>query len=120
MPISEKKWNALKKRMDELNILESDLAETFILSSKKGGQHANKTSTCVQLKHLPTDSEVKCQEYRSQLENRYHARKILCEKIENLVLGKKSPQQIKIAKIQKQKNRRKRKIQKKINNHGNK
>ena len=109
MVISEKKWAALKKRMEALKLSENDLSESFVLSSKKGGQNVNKTSSCVQLKHIPSNIEVKCQEYRSQAENRYHARKILCEKFEEITLGKSSPKQKLIMKIQKQKKRRKRK-----------
>jgi len=104
-------WIALRKRMESLGILENDLSESFILSSKKGGQNVNKNSTCVQLKHLPSGLEVKSQGSRSQEENRYYARKILCEKMEVLLLGKKSPKLLKAAKIKKQKKRREKKSQ---------
>ncbi len=104
-------WIALRKRMESLGILEDDLSESFILSSKKGGQNVNKNSTCVQLKHLPSGLEVKSQGSRSQEENRYYARKILCEKMEVVLLGKKSPKLLKAAKIKKQKKRREKKSQ---------
>jgi protein subunit release factor B len=104
--ISEKSWQKLRNKMHELSIKEEDLLENFILSAKKGGQHVNKTSSCVWLKHLPSGIEIKCQQYRSQIENRFHARKILCEKLEEKILGKKSKKQIQIAKIVKQKKRR--------------
>ena len=80
--VSEAKEKALAEKFQALNIREEDIAETFIRSSGKGGQHVNKTSTCVYLKHLPTGIEVKCQQERSQSLNRYRARVVLAKKIE--------------------------------------
>jgi len=48
--------------MEALNIREEEIRESFIRSGGKGGQHVNKVSTCVYLKHIPTGIEVKCQE----------------------------------------------------------
>jgi protein subunit release factor B len=104
--ILDKTWQDLKKRLQSLGIEEKDLVESFTLSSKKGGQNVNKTSSCVHLKHTPSGIEVKCQLYRSQAENRYHARKILAEKFEEKVLGKESPKSKKLEKILKQKKKR--------------
>ena len=78
--VSEAKEKALVEKFQALNIREEDIAETFIRSSGKGGQHVNKTSTCVYLKHLPTGIEVKCQQERSQSLNRYRARVVLAKK----------------------------------------
>ena len=36
-----------------------DIEEIFVKGGGKGGQHVNKTSNCVQLKHLPTGIQVK-------------------------------------------------------------
>ncbi len=105
--VSDKKEKELINKMRQLGIKESDLVEKFIRSSGKGGQKTNKSSTCVYLKHLPTKIEVKCQRERSQSVNRFLARRILAQRIENMVLGKKSEQQRKIEKIRKQKQRRK-------------
>ena len=100
------KEEALKAKMSSLGIKESDLRELFILSSKKGGQKVNKTSACVYLKHIPTGIEVKCQIERSQAMNRFFARRMLCEKIENIRLSKQSAEQQRIAKIRRQKRKR--------------
>ena len=108
------KVEALKTRMASAGIKESDIVELFILSSKKGGQKVNKTSSCVYLKHMPTGIQVKCQEERSQAQNRYRARKILLKKIENMILGKLSEEQKRIAKIRRQKRRRSRRQKIKI------
>ena len=112
--VSEAKEKALFDKMEALNIREEDIAETFIRSSGKGGQHVNKTSTCVYLKHLPTGIEVKCQQERSQSLNRFFARRILLEKIATLVLGRQTEAQQRIEKIRRQKRRRSRRAKEKV------
>ena len=108
------KDEALKMKMALLGIKESDIKELFILSSKKGGQKVNKTSACVYLKHEPTGIEVKCQQERSQVLNRFLARRILANKIESLILGKKSQEQKRYEKIRRQKRRRSRRAKEKM------
>ncbi len=100
--------------MEELNVFEKDIEEKFVRSSGKGGQRVNKVETCVYLKHVPTQIEVKCQEERSQALNRFLARRILVDKIETLIRGKKSEEQKKIAKIRRQKRKRSRRAQLKM------
>jgi len=78
---SEPEKMTLEKRMAQLGVRDEDIIESFIRSSGPGGQHVNKTATCVYLKHLPTGIEVKCQQQRSQLMNRSLARYILLSKI---------------------------------------
>ncbi|MBU1852800.1 MAG: peptide chain release factor-like protein [Candidatus Omnitrophica bacterium] len=112
--VSTDKEEALKLKMDSLGIRESDLEENFIRSSKKGGQKVNKTSSCVYLKHKPTGIEVKCQKERSQALNRFLARRILVNKIESLILGKKSEEQARIEKIRRQKRKRSKRAKEKI------
>lgn len=101
--INEKKQADLKKRMEEINIHEKDIEEKFITGSGKGGQKLQKTSSTVYLKHLPSNIEIKCQKHRSREDNRFFARRSLCEKLEEQLLGKKSPAEIKTDKIKKQK-----------------
>jgi protein subunit release factor B len=100
--------------MEELGLLEADIEENFIRSGGNGGQNVNKVATCVQLRHLPSGLEVKCQQERSQALNRYHARRILVEKMETIVLGAASREQQRIEKIRRQKRRRSRRAQAKI------
>jgi protein subunit release factor B len=57
--------------------------EKFVRSQGPGGQNVNKTSTCVYLRHIPTGIEVKCQQERSQAQNREVARRMLVGKIEH-------------------------------------
>lgn len=82
--VSEGKNRWLQERMAALEVREEDLAESFIRSSGKGGQHVNKTSSCVYLRHLPSGLEVKCGTDRSQSVNRFLARRELLEKIARL------------------------------------
>ncbi len=108
------KEEALRQRMDALDIREEDIEESFIRSGGKGGQHLNKTSTCVYLKHLPTGIEIKCQEGRSQALNRYRGRLLLVRKIDELIRGRESAIQQQIEKIRRQKRKRSRRAKEKM------
>ncbi len=79
--VSDQKQQALLKRMEELGIREEELEERFVRSSGKGGQHLNKTSSCAQIRHLPSGIEARCGRERSQSLNRFLARRELLEKI---------------------------------------
>jgi protein subunit release factor B len=106
--VSEEKEAALWERWADLGISQEDVRESFVRSGGNGGQNVNKVATCVQLKHLPTGIEVKCQKERSQAMNRYHARKILADKIDKIQHGAMSAEQQRIEKIRRQKRRRSR------------
>ena len=112
--VSPAKENELSEKMNSLNIREEDIQESFIRSSGKGGQHVNKTSTCVYLKHTPTGIEVKCQEGRSQSLNRYRARVLLIKKIDQLIRGKESDETQRIEKIRRQKRKRSKRSKEKM------
>lgn len=108
------KEKELLEKMSALGIRQEDIVEKFIRSRGPGGQNVNKAATCVYLKHMPTGIEVKCQQERNQALNRYIARKILLNKIENLILGKLSQQRREIEKIRRQKRRRSRRAKLKV------
>ena len=112
--VSAAKEKFLKDRMEALGIREEDLEESFIRSGGKGGQHVNKASTCVYLKHIPTKIEVKCQEERSQALNRYRARVLLLAKIDAMVRGKESAAQQRIEKLRRQKRKRSKRAKEKM------
>ncbi|NGX63921.1 MAG: Peptide chain release factor 1 [Candidatus Anoxychlamydiales bacterium] len=114
MFIKKETKDALKRKMQKLNIKEEDLIEKFILGSGRGGQKLQKTHSCVYLKHIPTGIEVKCQKERSRDLNRYYARKELCKKIDEKLFKEKSETQKKIFKIRKQKKRRSKKAKLKM------
>lgn len=112
--IRKEKQDDLLARMVQLGIREEDLVEKFILGSGKGGQKINKTSSCVYLKHLPTGTEIKCQESRSREMNRYIARKELCARLEEQLENVKSERQQQVEKIRRQKRRRSRRSKEKM------
>lgn len=112
--ISRKKQDQLIKRMSDLSISEKDIEENFITSGGPGGQHANRNATCVYLKHLPTGTEVKCAATRYRQTNRFLARRILTDKIEEQLIQKKSRRMQEIEKIRRQKRKRSRRAKEKI------
>lgn len=109
-----KKEKPLREMMARLGVREEDISERFIRAQGPGGQNVNKVSTCVYLRHLPTGIEVKCQQERSQAQNRYRARQLLLEKIECALLRKYSEEQKRIEKIRRQKRGRSRRAKLKI------
>lgn len=54
----------------ELELPDTDLEYTACRGSGAGGQARNKTSNAVQLRHLPTNTLVRCESERSQAQNR--------------------------------------------------
>lgn len=113
-PVSTAKEQELVERMKRLRVDEADIEESFVRSGGHGGQNVNKVSTCVVLVHRPSGTMVKCQQERSQALNRFHARRMLLDKIERALLGKQSEAAARIAKIRRQKRKRSKRAQEKI------
>lgn len=74
--------DAVMRRLADLGVEEDDLIERFILGEGAGGQKVNKTNSCVQLRHVGLNIDIRCQESRSRTRNRVLARERLIEKIE--------------------------------------
>jgi len=107
-PVSLDKENQLAQRMAALGVREADIEESFVRSSGHGGQNVNKVSTCVMLMHRPTGVSVKCQETRQQGMNRFIARRLLLDKIEEKKNGFVAAQRAEMEKIRRQKRKRSR------------
>src|SRR5580698_2763523 len=110
-PVSLEKENQLAQRMEALGVREADIEESFVRSGGHGGQNVNKTSTCVMLLHRPTGLQVKCQETRQQGLNRFFARRLLLDKIEERRNGFVAARRAEIEKIRRQKRKRSRRAQ---------
>jgi len=107
-PVSPEKEAQLLHRMIALGVREADGEESFVRSGGHGGQNVNKTSTCVMLVHRPTGIQVKCQTTRQQGLNRFLARRLLLDKIEEMRNGFVAARRAEIEKIRRQKRKRSR------------
>ena len=70
-------------RVVRLGLDVAEFEESFARSSGPGGQHVNKVSTAVTLRHGPTGLAVTVQDSRSQAANRELARVRLLDAIES-------------------------------------
>lgn len=95
------------------SVPECELSEAFIKGGGKGGQKINKTSSKVQLRHVPTNTIVSCQFSRSREANRKRARELLAAKVEELEKGSESRSAILAARKQKKARKKKLRAKKK-------
>ena len=77
-------WQSLEERLRGLGVRPQDLNEQFVRSGGHGGQNVNKVSSCVLLTHRPSGITIRCEEERSQAQNRFLARQRLANRLEAL------------------------------------
>jgi protein subunit release factor B len=95
--------NALKQaRLRALALTEDQFAETFSRSSGPGGQHVNKVSTAVTVRHLPTGLSVTAQDSRSQSMNRHLAWSRL---FDSIAAARKAEREARVAEREKERRR---------------
>ena len=95
-----------QQRMERLRISEADFEEQFSRSSGPGGQHVNKVSTAVTLRHKPTNIVVTVQDSRSQAINRQLARERLLDTIESGIKARRDERRAASEKIRRQNRKR--------------
>ncbi len=114
LQVRAEKLAQLQRDMDAVGAQEMDLEESFILGTGPGGQKVNKTSVCVRLVHRPSGTIIKCAKTRSRALNRYYARVLLCERLDEQIRGAASRRQQAQEKIRRQKRRRSRRQREKV------
>ncbi len=77
-----------------------DVREETMRAGGAGGQHVNKTESAIRLVHYATGIEVKCQNERSQHQNRAMARKMMLSRLARLEEEKREAESAKKYKSQ--------------------
>ena len=107
-PVTVKKKEALRSRIERLGVDLSEVKEQFVRASGPGGQKVNKTSSAVVLRYPPLELVVKWSRERSRALNRFLALRELVDEIEERVSPETSERLRERDRIRERKRRRKR------------
>jgi peptide chain release factor 1 len=77
----------------ETTLNEVDVLVTAYIGSGPGGQNRNKVETAIRLYHIPTGIKVKCEDERSQHDNKRRAMEVLEKRLAELHEKQRSIQQ---------------------------
>lgn len=80
----------------DIELNPDDIEVDVYKSGGAGGQHVQKNSTAIRLKHVPTGIVVTCQNERSQLQNREMALRILRGRLYDMELQKQEEEQARL------------------------
>jgi len=94
--------NDFPSRLARLGLNADDVDESFARSSGPGGQHVNKVSTAVTLRHIPSGIAVTVQDSRSQAMNRQLARERLVAALEQSQRAERAARKAEREKIRRQ------------------
>jgi len=72
---------------------DTDLKVEYFRSGGNGGQNAQKTSTAVRIKHIPTNISAACQAERSQIQNYKQAYTVLTARVQAATVVEKKVKQ---------------------------
>ncbi len=112
-PVTERKRNQLKARLERLKINLAEVTEGFVRSPGPGGQKVNKTSSTVMLKYEPLDIIVKWSTERSRAMNRFFALRELVDQVEEKISPQTSKRLKERAKMKQRKHQKRKKQRKK-------
>ncbi|EDY19984.1 Class I peptide chain release factor [Chthoniobacter flavus Ellin428] len=101
-------------RLARLKLELADFEEKFSRSSGPGGQHVNKVSTAVMLRHVPSGAAVTVQDTRSQSMNRQLAWTRLLDAIEEQRRAERAARRSEIEKKRRQNSKRPRGVKERI------
>jgi protein subunit release factor B len=114
MPTSSDFHSKKAARLAQLGLEAADFEEKFARSSGPGGQHVNKVSTAVTLRHGPSGVAVTVQDTRSQAMNRQLAWTRLLDTIEQTCHEERAARRAEIAKKRRQNSKRPRGVKERI------
>ncbi|MBC8327505.1 MAG: peptide chain release factor 1 [Planctomycetes bacterium] len=84
----------------DFELKSEDLEITAMRSSGPGGQSVNKTSSAIRVVHIPTGEAVKCQEGKSQLQNKERAIALLRSRLYDREKAKRDAERADLRKSQ--------------------